>query len=163
MRAERRADVRFCLVFALLAVAIFVVLHAVHYVVIVPLNQHIAWLAGAVMRGLGTDAVASGPMVSARGFAVEIKNNCNAIYELGLYGAAVWAYPASVGAKVAGTLVGAGVLNAVNLIRVVSLIAAGVFAREWFDFTHLYVWQVLFFALVAVCWFGWALWADRRS
>jgi hypothetical protein len=33
---------------------------------------------------------------------VEIKNNCNAIYEFGLYAAAVGAYPTSIGAKAAG-------------------------------------------------------------
>jgi exosortase/archaeosortase family protein len=94
---------------------------------------------------------------------VEIKNNCNAIYELGLYLAAVWAYPASVGAKVMGTLVGAGVLGVVNLLRVVSLLALGIVARDWFEVAHLYVWQALFFAVVAICWFGWALRVSPRA
>jgi exosortase/archaeosortase len=92
---------------------------------VVTLNQHIAWLASAVMRGLGADAAATGAVVRAPGFAVEIKNNCNAIFELGLYAAAVWAYPASLGAKMAGTLIGAGVLNLVNLFRVVTCWRSG--------------------------------------
>jgi hypothetical protein len=45
----------------------------------------------------------------------------------------------------------------VNLVRVISLLAIGVFARGWFDVAHLYVWQALFFAVVAACWFGWIL------
>ncbi len=159
----RRRELRFCLLFAVLAVAVFTVLYMAHDVVVVPLNRQIARLAGAAMTVFGADAVVTGAVVRARGFAVEIKNNCNAIYELGLFTAAVWAYPASVGAKMAGTLVGALVLNLVNLLRVVSLLALGIFARDWFDAVHLYVWQALFFAVVTVCWFGWVLRASPRA
>jgi exosortase/archaeosortase family protein len=88
---------------------------------------------------------------------VEIKSNCNPIYEFGLYAAAVGAYPASIGAKAAGLLVGGGVLYTVNLARVVSLIALGLYARDWFEVSHLYVWQALFLATVVTCWFGWIL------
>ncbi|MGH7332494.1 MAG: exosortase H [Candidatus Rokuibacteriota bacterium] len=161
--SKRRAELRFCVVFAVLTLAIFAALYLAHDPVVVPLNQHIAWLAGAIMRGLGADAVAAGAVLRAPGFAVEIKNNCNAIYELGLYAAAVWAYPASLGAKMAGTLIGAGVLNLVNLLRVVTLVALGIFAHEWFDLAHLYVWQAAFFAVVALCWFGWVLRVSPRA
>ena len=56
-----------------------------------------------------------------------------------------------------GTLIGISLLYLVNLARVLSLIAIGVLARGWFDVAHLYVWQALFFAVVAGCWFGWIL------
>ncbi len=52
---------------------------------------------------------------------------------------------------------GAGVLYAVNVGRVVSLGALGMFAPNWFEVSHLYVWQALFFATVVACWFGWIL------
>lgn len=156
-------ELRFCAAFSILTVAIFAALYMAHDLVVVRLNEYIAWLAGAVVRGMGTDAVTTGAVVRTRDFAVEIKNNCNAIYELGLYAAAVWAYPASVGAKLAGTLVGAGVLNLVNLLRVVTLLALGIFAREWFEVAHVYVWQAVFFALVALCWFGWVLRVSQRA
>jgi exosortase H (IPTLxxWG-CTERM-specific) len=161
--AGRRIEIRFCLVFALLTVGAFAALYLAHDLVVVPLNEYIARAAGAIVRGLGAAAVTTGAVIRTGSFAVEIKNNCNAVYELGLYLAAVWAYPASLGAKVAGSLLGAGVLNLVNLIRVVSLLALGVFARDWFDVTHLYVWQAIFFAVVAACWFGWAFRASRRT
>jgi exosortase/archaeosortase family protein len=159
----RGTELRFCVAFTVLTVAIFGALYLAHDLVVVALNQHIAWLAGAIVRGLGTDAVITGAVIRTSDFAVEIKNNCNAIYELGLYAAAVWAYPASVAAKVTGTLVGAGVLNLVNLLRVVTLLGLGIFARDWFDVAHLYVWQATFFAVVALCWFGWVLRASHRA
>lgn len=163
MARKRGTEFRFCVVFTLLTLAVFAALYAAHDLIVVTLNQHIARLAGAIVRGLGADAVATGAVVRTRDFAVEIKNNCNAIYELGLYSAAVWAYPASVGAKMTGTLIGAGVLNLVNLLRVVSLLVLGIFARDWFDVAHLYVWQAAFFAVVALCWFGWVLRVSPRA
>lgn len=153
----RRHEWRFCLVFALLSVAGFAVLYATGDVVVSALNRHIAWTAALVLRVLGISAAAAGAVVSAGGFAVEIKSNCNAIYEFGLYAAAVGAYPTSIGAKAAGLLIGGGVLYAVNIARVVSLLALGLYAREWFEVSHLYVWQALFFATVVACWFGWVL------
>jgi exosortase H (IPTLxxWG-CTERM-specific) len=161
--AERGKELRFCLVFALLTVAIFAALYAAHDLLVVPLNRHIAWITGATLGALGLSAVTVGPVISARGFAVEIKNNCNAIFELGLYAAAVCAYPASLGAKTAGVLVGAAVLYAVNFVRVLSLIALGIFARDWFEIAHFYAWQVVFFATVVACWFGWILRTPRRA
>jgi exosortase H (IPTLxxWG-CTERM-specific) len=153
----RMREWRFCLVFALLTVALFVVLYAAGDGVVSALNRHIAWTAARVLRLLGISATSAGAVVSAAGFAVEIKNNCNAIYEFGLYAAAVGAYPTSLGAKAAGLLVGGGVLYTVNLARVVSLVALGLHARDWFEVSHLYVWQALFFATVVTCWFGWVL------
>ena len=162
-KATRTLELRFCVLFAVLTVGVFAALYLAHDLVVVRLNRCIAWAAGAVVRGFGADVMATGAVVRTTGFAVEIKNNCNAIYELGLYAAAVWAYPASLGAKMAGTLIGAGVLNVVNLLRVVTLLALGIFARDWFDVAHLYVWQAAFFAVVALCWFGWVLRVHPRA
>ena len=109
------------------------------------------------LRVLGVSAVSVGPVVSAAGFAVETKNNCNAIYEFGLYAAAVGAYPTSLRAKATGIVAGAGVLYAVNVVRVISLLALGTFAPNWFEVGHLCGWHALFFATVVTCWFGWVL------
>jgi exosortase H (IPTLxxWG-CTERM-specific) len=156
-RAERLRELRFCVTFALLGVAIFVVIYAAGDPLVAALNRHIARVAAAALRWLSPSAVSSGAVVSVIGFAVEIKNNCNAVYELGLYAAAVGAYPTSIGAKAMGLLVGAGVLYAVNLVRVISLVLLGIYAPGWFEISHLYVWQALFFATVVACWFGWIL------
>jgi len=142
---------------------VFAVLYAGQNIVVAALNRHLAWLAKACLDVLGVTASSSGPTVSVRGFAVEIKNNCNAIYEIGLYAAAVWAYPASVRERVVGTVIGAGVLYLVNAVRILSLIAIGAYAREWFEAGHLYAWQVFFLAVVATCWLGWALRVRRLA
>jgi exosortase H (IPTLxxWG-CTERM-specific) len=156
-RAERLRELRFCLNFALLGVAIFVVIYAAGDAFVAALNRHIARASAAVLHLMRASAVASGAVVSVSGFAVEIKNNCNAIYEFGLFTAAAGAYPTTLGAKAVGILLGATVLYVVNLVRVVSLLLLGMYAPSWFEVSHLYVWQALFFATVVACWFGWIL------
>ena len=93
---RRQGDgVRFCTLFALFTVLVFAGLYPAQHVIIVPLNRHFAWMSAKVLRLIGVPAFSSGPVVTLSSFAVEIRNNCNAIYEVGLYAAAVWAYPAS--------------------------------------------------------------------
>ena len=153
----RHEGLRFCLLFSAFAVTAFAGLYAAQDGLVAHVNRHLAWLAARCLRALGVTATSSGPFVSVPGFGVEIRNNCNAVYEIGLYLAAVWAYPAALRDKAVGTLVGAGVLYLVNVARVLALIGLGVFARDWFDFAHLYAWQLVFLAAVAACWVGWVI------
>lgn len=48
----------------------------------------------------------SGASVGIPSFSVEIKNNCNAIYEIGLYASAVFAYPATLTERTLGFAMG---------------------------------------------------------
>jgi exosortase H (IPTLxxWG-CTERM-specific) len=153
-RAQRE-EFRFGAVFILLAVAGFALVYVAHESLAVPVNRNIAWLAARCFRVFGMAANSAGAVVSVGGFAVEIKGNCNAVFEFALFSAAVWAYPATVHAKLIGTLVGATVLYAVNMLRVVSLLIVGVAAPRAFEVAHLYVWQALFLILVGTCWLVW--------
>ena len=94
-------------------------------------------------------------MLTAGTFAVEIRSNCNAIYEVGLYTAAVWAFPASWRERLIGTLVGAAILYVVNIVRIASLLAVGLLQPAWFETSHLYAWQAVFLVVVATCWIAW--------
>ena len=152
---EQREGIRFCALFALFTGVAFAILYAGQNVLVVPLNRHLAWMTEKAIRLVGVHASSSGGVVSLTGFAVEIKNNCNAAYEAGLYAAAVWAYPAPWRDRLIGTLVGAGVLYVVNVVRILTLLALGVLQPSWFEATHLYVWQALFLVVVATCWIGW--------
>jgi exosortase/archaeosortase family protein len=91
-------------------------------------------------------------VLTAGTFSVEIRSNCNAIYEVGLYSAAVWAFPASWRERLVGTLVGAAVLY---VVRIGSLLAVGLLQPAWFDTSHLYAWQAVFLLVVATCWIAW--------
>jgi exosortase H (IPTLxxWG-CTERM-specific) len=152
---EQREGIRFCALFALFTGIAFALLYAGQNVLVVPLNRHLAWMTETVLRLGGVHAFSTGGVVSLNGFAVEIKNNCNAIYEVGMYTAAVWAYPASWRERLLGTLVGAGVLYIVNFLRILTLLTVGLWYRSWFDATHLYAWQLVFLLVVGACWITW--------
>ena len=70
---------RFCLLFSLYTVLAFVLLAAMDKDVVVPFTRRIAWLTQKLLRAVGIQAWAAGASVGIPGFAVEIRNNCNAI------------------------------------------------------------------------------------
>jgi len=153
---RRQGDgVRFCVLFALYTVVVFVCLYTAQDALAVPLDSHFAWITAQVLRLVGNQSSASGPVVSLSHFAVEIKNNCNAIYEVGLYTAAVCAYPASWRDRLLGMLLGAGVLYVVNVLRLMTLLTVGLLYPSWFEVIHLYVWQTLFLVVATTCWIAW--------
>ena len=152
---RQRDGVRFCALFAVFTALVFAVLYAAQHAFVDPLNHHFAWITQMVLRLVGVHAFSSGPVVTLSRFAVEIKNNCNAIFEVGLYAAAVWAYPASWRARLLGTLLGASVLYVINVLRIVTLLTVGLLHPVWFEVIHLYAWQTFFFLVVAICWVVW--------
>jgi exosortase H (IPTLxxWG-CTERM-specific) len=155
---RQRDGVRFCALFTLFTVLVFAGVYATQSVLVVPLNHHFAWITEQWLRLVGGHASSSGPVVSLSSFAVEIRNNCNAIFEVGLYAAAVWAYPASWRDRLLGTLVGASVLYVVNVLRIVTLLMVGLLQPSWFEVMHLYAWQTLFLLVVTTCWIAWVSW-----
>ena len=153
---RRQGDgVRFCALFAVFTLLVFAGLYVAQHVLVGPLNRHFAWMTAQVLRLVGGHAASAGPVVTLSHFAVQIKNNCNAIYEVGLYAAAVWAYLAAWRDRLLGTLVGASVLYVVNVLRIVTLLTVGLLQPAWFEVMHLYVWQVLFLLVVITCWLTW--------
>ena len=152
---RQRDGIRFCVLFALFTVLVFAVLYAGQTVLIGPLNRHLAWMTRMALGLFGAHTASSGAVVTLGSFAVEIKNNCNAAYEIGLYTAAVWAYPVSARDRLTGTLVGAAVLYVVNFLRILTLLALGLLQPAWFEATHLYAWQALFLLVVTTCWLAW--------
>ena len=85
---QHRDALRFCLRFALYSVLAFIALFALQDKVVEPFTQGIAWVTYKLLRAMGTSAWRDGVSVGVPGFAVQIRTNCNAIYEMGLYTAA---------------------------------------------------------------------------
>src|SRR5262245_13204298 len=152
---RHRDAVRFCLLFAVYSLAGFLLFHALEERVVAPFTNGIATVTTVLLNAAGTPVVAYGAVLELRGFAVEIRNNCNAIYEIALYAAATLAYPAPVGQRLIGILLGSAVLYVVNLVRVATLLYLGAFMPETFDLAHVYVWQAFFLAVVAALWLVW--------
>ncbi len=60
-----------------------------------------------------------------------------------------------------GFALGMPLIYAMNLIRIAVLLVVGGYSQRWFDFMHLYFWQVTMIAMVAAAWLAWLWWVVR--
>lgn len=142
--------------FALYALGLFVLLYGLTNQVVAPFTRGIANVSGWLLALFGVPASTSGAIVGTPTFRVAIQNNCNAIYETALFIAAVLAYPATWRERAWGAMAGFTLLYLVNLMRVLSLIYIGSHFRQYFDASHIYVWQSLFIVFTLGLWLYWA-------
>ena len=93
-------------------------------------------------------------------FTVDIANGCNGVEAMLFLLAAILAFPAPARSRAAAAVSGAVLIQAANLVRVVTLYLIGCYRRPWFEMFHLAVWQTVIFA-IAVAYF--AFWTNRIS
>jgi exosortase H (IPTLxxWG-CTERM-specific) len=106
-----------------------------------------AKIEGAILRSPG-------------GFAVEMKDGCNAVNVTILLWSALLAFPAPWKMKALGVLTGSLVIQAVNVVRFISLFYIGQYSATWFDFVHGYLWEsLLVLDTMVIFW----LWVNRVS
>jgi exosortase H (IPTLxxWG-CTERM-specific) len=77
------------------------------------------------------------------GFAVSIQAGCNGIEAAIVLLAAMVAFPAPWKHRLVGMLAGLAAVQALNIVRVVSLYYLGQWNMDVFEWTHLYLWQAL--------------------
>lgn len=77
------------------------------------------------------------------GFAVEMKDGCNAVNVTILLLSAVIAFPAPWKLKLLGIGAGSAIIQVVNILRFISLFYLGQYSMTWFDFAHAYLWESL--------------------
>lgn len=115
----------------------------------------LAQIAGFALTLIGVPASSDGAIVGADAFTAVIVAECTALDVIIIFGAAVLAYPASIGARLRGLLLGVAALFALNIARIVSLILIGIHYPDWLEDTHLWVWQ----PAMAIAAIGlWMLW-----
>ena len=77
------------------------------------------------------------------GFAVEMRDGCNAINVTILLWSAILAFPAPWTMKALGLMAGSVIVQVLNIIRFISLFYLGQYSMTWFDFAHAYLWESL--------------------
>ena len=120
-----------------------------------------AWLAHGILNGLGQETQLSENTIRAARFALTIRRGCDAIEPSWLFCAAVGTFPAPWGRKFLGMLVGATLLQALNLVRIVSLYFIGLKHPAAFKLMHVEVWPAIFILVAIVLWIVWARRAAR--
>ena len=149
------SGVAFLLRFALFTVASFTMLSVVSDDALEPYLLVLAALCAGALDLLGFSIVRHGTVIAAQGFSVDVTGQCSALYETALLGSAILASTGSLVRRMIGVLAGTTALFVLNLIRIATLVIIGVFAPQWFDHAHLFVWQALLVAAVAACWLAW--------
>jgi len=155
---------KFILLFGLLTLLFweFSFTQTFNAVVMSPCAAVMANLSFFLLKALGQSVTLSHTIISSPWVSLEITDNCNGIYPVWYFTAAVISFPAAFARKLPAILLGAPLLLAVNVVRIVSLYFMKLTEPAWFDWVHFQVWPALFI-LVTVCagWF-WLQWLVRH-
>jgi exosortase H (IPTLxxWG-CTERM-specific) len=111
--------------------------------VFVPYQRMIAAGTSATLNLLGYATTVADREVRSARFAVKVTNGCDGIELSLLLLAAVVAFPSSLRRKLAGLLLGLGLVAALNFLRVVTLWLIGAHWPRGFDFVHFNLWPLL--------------------
>ena len=149
---------RFALLFVVTLVALFALeLSPPGQMVVKPWTAFVATVSSKLVALFDGDALARGNVLySARsGFAVAIQAGCNGVEAMIVLLAGILAYPAPARWKLAGLAIGFVAIQALNIVRIVSLFYLGQWSERWFEFAHLYLWQTLIMLDALVVWLLW--------
>lgn len=143
------AQKKFLLRFVLFLAGFYalVAIRPVNDAVVVPFTAFLVRISAGLLAAIGETVVTDGTVIRSSLFAVDVKNGCNGIEATLLLLAAMLAFPAPPKARLAGIAVGLGVVQAVNLVRIVSLFWLGAHRRDVFDLFHAAVWQTILILL----------------
>lgn len=157
--------VRFFLLFILLLITLFSVeiLQSVQDYVILPFTALLADISVAIISAFDADVSASGKVIrsTVNGFAVSIEPGCNGVEAVIILFAAVFAFPAPFRYKLLGFGVGFLAIQALNLVRIISLFYLGQWSMTAFKWFHLYLWQALIILDALVVWLVWLRFLPR--
>jgi exosortase H (IPTLxxWG-CTERM-specific) len=123
------------------------------------LSRALVGISYGVVLACGGHATRDAAILRAPGgFAVEMRDGCNAVNVGILLWAAILAYPAPWKMKALGLVAGSVIIQALNIVRFISLFYLGQYSLSWFDFAHAYLWEsLLTLDTVVVFW----LWVNR--
>ena len=125
--------------------------------VVTPWTDAVARISAALMRTFDGSITTSGNVIgsSASPFAVSIEAGCNGVEATLVLVAAILAFPAPWPHRLRGIAAGVVAVQALNVLRVISLFYLGRLDRDVFEWAHLYVWQALIMLDVLIVWVVW--------
>jgi exosortase H (IPTLxxWG-CTERM-specific) len=138
---------RFFALFMLLFSVLFTVemLNPVQEHVIVPFTTWLARLSAVLIMPFDANVITYGKVIehTTRNFAVSIEAGCNGVEAAIVLIAAVVAFPARWGHRLAAILLGFLAIQVMNVARIISLFYLGQWNYDVFLWAHLYLWPVL--------------------
>jgi len=157
---------RFTLVFGSVLLGLFTLelLEPVQASVIRPFTGWLADVSAALIMPFDDQVSAAGRVIrhAGNGFAVSIEAGCNGVEATIVLIAGVLAYPAPLRAKSLAIVGGGLAIQAVNLLRIISLFYLGQWNLDAFTWTHLYLWPTLIMLDVLVVFVLYLRYLSRR-
>lgn len=132
--------------------------------VVEPLTSALASCSAFLIELFGRELSVHGILMvdTATGFAVKIAAGCNGIEAMILLIAAIAAFPAPWRYRLLGLGVGLLSVQALNLVRIVSLFYLGIWHTPSFEWAHLYLWQALIMLDTLLVWLLWIRYIPSR-
>jgi exosortase H (IPTLxxWG-CTERM-specific) len=151
--------IRFFVLFVVLLIGLFYleILQSTEKLVIIPFTSLIADVSVWIVKFFDPDVVSHANVIRDRvtGFSVRIERGCNGVEALIILFAAIFSFPAPLKNKLIGFSIGFFAIQALNLVRIVSLFYLGQWNRVAFEWFHLYLWQALIILDALVVWLIW--------
>jgi exosortase H (IPTLxxWG-CTERM-specific) len=157
---------RFILIFLGSLIALFTLelLQPLQDHVILPFTAAIAQLSVWIMRLFDHSVISQDNAIieAVSGRGILIVAGCNGVEAVLILISAVLAFPAPWKHKLAGIGIGFIAIQALNLVRIISLYYLYLWNRVWFDWFHLYLWQALIILDALVFWLVWLRWLPHE-
>jgi archaeosortase B (VPXXXP-CTERM-specific) len=113
-----------------------------------------AWL-GNILSLLGFKTTVDGVSVSFGSTGLTIIAECTAYTAMALFFSVVAAYPSPITKKLLGLAIGIPLILAFNMLRLVIMAVVLAYKPQYFEFAHLYFWQValiVFVVAIVIVW-----------
>jgi exosortase H (IPTLxxWG-CTERM-specific) len=125
--------------------------------VILPFTSVIADISVWLIQVFDDNVIATANVIrdGTSGFGVRIERGCNGVEALIILFAAIFAFPAPLRNKLIGFAIGFFAIQALNLVRIISLFYLGQWNQVAFEWFHLYLWQALIILDALVVWLVW--------
>ncbi|MCS4510327.1 exosortase H [Xylophilus ampelinus] len=150
---------RFFLIFLGIQASLFGIymLNPVQQHAVLPWTAALAHVCAWLVTAFDATTAATGKVLfdTVTGFGVSIEPGCNGIEACIVLAAAIVAFPAGWRHKLRGLAVGLVAVQALNVVRVISLFYLGQWNDTAFRFAHEYLWQALIMLDVLVVWLWW--------
>ncbi len=150
---------RFFVIFSVLLVGLFTleILQPTEKYVIMPFTSLVADVSVWLVTLFDDNVIATGNVIrdQVSGFGVRIERGCNGLEAVIILFAAMFAFPAPLNYKLLGFAIGFIAIQALNLVRIISLFYMGQWSYAVFEWFHLYLWQALIILDALVVWLIW--------
>lgn len=122
-----------------------------------PFTAVLADISAHLIMMFDSNVHAEGVIIQSttNGFAVAIAPGCDGIEAVIILISALMAFPSPWKHKLVGAVVGFFCIQALNLVRIISLFYMGQWSQVAFDWFHLYLWQALIVLDALAVWLIW--------